>query len=325
MSELAIRTEGLSKAYRRAFWRPPRLPALEGLSLSIKRGVVFGFLGPNGAGKTTTIRCLMDLIRPTGGKAWVLDQPCGQVQVRGKIGYLPDAPAFSGYLTARQFLNLCSRLLKLPKAARQERIATVLAAVSMTQYADERLAGFSRGMTQRIGIAQALLNHPELLILDEPLVGLDPEGRKQLLQIVREQRERGVCVFFCSHVLSDVEKLCDSVGILCRGKLMCTGGLGELLAPRGTVVSIPVTETVLAQELMLQADEIHHQDGAGWRLEFRGEVKTQRLMERSFPGGVSVTPLRESLEDLFFRVVKQRDAELAAVGIVNSPPRPEGE
>jgi ABC-2 type transport system ATP-binding protein len=309
MNELAIRIEGLTKYYRTSLFSLSSVPALDHLNLQVPRGTVFGFLGPNGAGKTTTIRCLMDLIRPSEGRAWVLNEPCGNVRVRGRIGYLPDSPAFSGFLTARQFLNLCARLLRIPKARRRSKIDEVLEVVRMTPYADNKLGGFSRGMIQRIGIAQSILNEPELLILDEPLVGLDPEGRRELLDIVAEQKQRGVCVFFCSHILSDVEKLCDSVAILCKGKLVTTGALQDLLASRGTIVAIPASEESVAKELMLEADDIHKREDGGWKLEFHDEAKCARLRERSLPESIHLAPIKESLDDLFFRSVRPIDPE----------------
>lgn len=303
MDDLAIRIEGMTKYYKRSFFRLNDYASLDDLNLSIPRGKVFGFLGPNGAGKTTTIRCLMDLIRPSSGRAWVLGKPCGDVAIRERMGYLPDSPSFASYLTARQFVMLCARLLKIPKTQRKQRVDEVLELVRMSEHANERLGGFSRGMIQRIGIAQSILNHPDLLILDEPLVGLDPEGRKELLEIVREQKRRGVCVFFCSHILSDVERICDSIGILCRGKLVCTGPLNEMLAPKGLRLDIPISEETLIKELLMEADDSHKREDGGWSLAFHEGPKCQRLMERQFPESVHLNPIRESLEDLFFRSI----------------------
>jgi ABC-2 type transport system ATP-binding protein len=305
MDDAAILVEGLTKHYRGPFWRQRPVPALDHLNLAVPRGMVFGFLGPNGAGKTTTIRCLMDLIRPTAGHAWVLGEPCGDVAVRARIGYLPDNPAFSPHLTAYQFLSLCGKLLRLPPDLRRTRIQEVLEAVGMTEKAHQAIRGYSRGMVQRVGIAQALLNHPELLVLDEPLVGLDPHGRKDLLEIVRQQRSKGTCVFFCSHILSDVEKLCDRVGILRKGQLLATGSLDELLGGKGTELVLPPGHDALARELLLEAEESHHDATGSWRLAFGAAMPPERLRERQLPEGAIVRTRRESLEELFFRLTKE--------------------
>jgi len=303
--DFAIVAEGLTKQYRGAFWRLLPKPALDHLNLQVPRGIVFGFLGPNGAGKTTTIRCLMDLIRPSSGSAHVLGIPCGNVAVRERIGYLPDNPAFSPHLTARQFLILCAKLLKIPRDQRDGRIESVLASVQMSEHAGRYLKEFSRGMIQRVGIAQALLNKPELLILDEPLVGLDPHGRKDLLEIVREQRKLGTCIFFCSHILSDVEKLCDRVGILSGGKLLCSGTLDELLGGKGAELLIPPGNDATAKELMVEADETHHLPDGSWRLDYLSEESASKLRQRELPDGVTVRSRKESLEELFFRTTKE--------------------
>ncbi len=301
---LAIRTEGLTKHYRGSFWRLRPEPAIADLDLLVPRSTVFGFLGPNGAGKTTTIRCLMDLIRPTKGKAWVLSKPCGDIKVREKVGYLPDTPAFGSHLTAGQFLNICARLLKIPKADRGNRVEEVLHIVRMTEHRNQDLNGFSRGMLQRVGVAQALLNKPELLILDEPLVGLDPEGRKELLQILRERKEEGVCVFFCSHILHDVENLCDRIGILSRGRLKLSGPLSKLLSSNGCNVTVPAAQEEFAKELLSEADGSRRGKDGQWILEFEDEARADEIQDRELPDGVTVEGRRESLEDLFFRMTR---------------------
>ncbi|MEM2915683.1 MAG: ABC transporter ATP-binding protein, partial [Candidatus Bathyarchaeia archaeon] len=251
---LAIKTQGLTKYYRLSWFRRAPVPALDRLNLEVPQSCVFGFLGPNGAGKTTTIRCLMDLIRPTSGQAWVLGKPIGDIAIREKIGYLPDSPAFGTHLTPWQFLNICARLLKLPSSIRPQRIEAVLEMVHMKDHKHEAMSGFSRGMLQRIGIAQAMLNLPKLLILDEPLVGLDPEGRRELLDIVRERKSEGVCVFFCSHILSDVETLCDQIGILYKGKLQIVGEIKSLLGENGIQITIPADQEETIQSLLKFAD-----------------------------------------------------------------------
>ena len=301
-SDTAIKTEGLTKDYS-GFWRPDSPdPALKELNLSVPRGTVFGFLGPNGAGKTTTIRCLMDLIRPTRGKAWVLGESTDNIDVRAKVGYLPDSPSFGAYLSAQGFLQQCARLLKIPRDRRAGRLDEVLHAVRMQDHRTELLSTFSRGMLQRIGIAQALLNEPELLILDEPLVGLDPEGRKEVLQIMRERGDKGVCVFFCSHILSDVEALCDRVGILSRGELQAVGTTAHLLAAEGAELTIPAAHEALARELLITADSSSRGPDQTWILEFSDKETIRSLRDRDLPPDVSMRQRRERLETLFFRL-----------------------
>ncbi|RMD77878.1 MAG: ABC transporter ATP-binding protein [Lentisphaerae bacterium] len=302
--EYAIKTENLTKYYRLSWFRRAPHPALSNLNLEVPRRCVFGFLGPNGAGKTTTIRCLMDLIRPTSGRAWVLGKPCGNIRIREKIGYLPDSPAFGTHLTPRQFLSICARLLKLHGEERNKRIDNVLEMVHMREHADEAMSGFSRGMLQRIGIAQAMLNLPQLLILDEPLVGLDPEGRHELLSIIRERKEDGVCVFFCSHILSDVESLCDQVGILRKGELQIAGRLKDLLQENGVVVKIPPHQEDAAKDLLPLADSSHRGEGGLLILEVMQPENVERIRAQELPDGIEIAPRKEKLEDLFFRITK---------------------
>ena len=308
-AEFAIKTENLTKHYRSAFWRLKAEPALNQLNLEVPRGTVYGFLGPNGAGKTTTIKLLIDLLRPTAGKAWILGKACDNVEVREKIGYLPDSPAFGSYLTATQFLTLCARLLKIPKAKRRDRVQEVLHTVGMADSAKDTLGGFSRGMVQRIGVAQALLNCPELLILDEPLIGLDPHGREELLQIVREQKKAGVSVFFCSHILSDVERLCDQIGILRKGELLCSGPLNDLLQNRGVCLILPPGQDALAKDLMIHAESTSPMEDGRWNMEFSGQ-KWKEVKQKSLPDGVVVEPRKEDLQAFLFRQVKETGIEM---------------
>ena len=309
MEEFVIRTENLSKVYGHLFWKKKK-PSLENLNLEIPQGTIFGFLGPNGAGKTTTIRLLMDLIKPTTGEAWVLGKPADDVKVKQRIGYLPDGPAFSSYLSAYEFLTICSKLLKIPSRERKQRIDGVLETVKMTEHAYSRLGGFSRGMTQRIGIAQAILNRPELLILDEPLIGLDPHGRLELINIINDQKKAGTNVFFCSHILSDVERICDRVGILCRGRMLCCGPLQELLSETGFRAIIKSGHDMVMQQLMPYASGSSRLADGGWELSFSANQEVKRLIgdyRQHDPDAITCSPIRESLEDYFFRMVAAAD------------------
>jgi len=312
MEEFVIRTENLTKVYGRLFWKK-KDPSLDCLNLQIARGTIFGFLGPNGAGKTTTIRLLMDLIKPTSGKAWVLGKPADDVKVKLRIGYLPDGPAFSSYLKAGEFLNICAKLLKIPSAERKKRIAEVLEIVKMSEHANSKLGGFSRGMIQRIGIAQSILNKPELLILDEPLVGLDPHGRQELKDIINEQKKQGTNVFFCSHILSDVESICDHVGILSRGKLLCCGAIGDLLSETGYRILIKPGLDQVMQQLMPEASSSSKLSDGGWELIFNENIAIKNKIDELIkvnPGSIVCSPSRESLEEFFFRKIASSDKRI---------------
>lgn len=298
----AIETIQLTKHYRGAFFRLKKKPALRDLCLCIPEGSIFGFLGPNGAGKTTTIRCLMGLIRPTSGEARVLGAPADSTKVKEQIGFLPDTPSFAGHLTAAEFLTLCARLFKMSGGAVRTRVAEILEEVGMTPHAHSRLDSFSRGMLQRIGIAQAILNRPRLLILDEPLLGLDPLGREQFKDIIRRQQAAGATIFFCSHILSDVEKICDSAGILNNGELLAAGKLADLLSQKGQTVLVPAECRQLILELLPLCMASHRLDDGSYGFEF-GEEAGPRLapLLAKTPPGVVVKPHLESLEDFFFR------------------------
>jgi len=304
--DYVIKTEELSKTYGSFFWQK-KVVALDNLNLAIPKGAVFGFLGPNGAGKTTTIRLLMDLIKPTKGKAWVLGCPTDNVEIKHKLGFLPDAPAFSTYLSANEFLTICAKLLKIPASHRKQRIEEVLETVKMSEHGKSKLGTFSRGMIQRIGIAQAILNKPQLLILDEPLLGLDPYGRQELKNIITAQQRSGTNVFFSSHILSDVEKICDHIGIVFRGKLLCCGRLDELLSETGIRVNVPTGKDDLAKEMLGDASSSSRLSDGGWEMIFNAtpelKAKLNKLLEKS-QNGFTSTPSRECLEDFFFRTVE---------------------
>lgn len=306
MSEYVIDTEELSKTYGFLFWKKEK-PSLDKLTLKIPRGVVFGFLGPNGAGKTTTIKLFMDLIKPSAGTVNILGKPAGDIEVKRRIGFLPDAPAFSQYLKAYEFLTICAKLLKIPSSERKKRIDEVLEEVKMTEHAKSKLGGFSRGMLQRIGIAQAILNKPEILILDEPLTGLDPHGRQELKDIINAQKKAGTNVFFSSHILSDVEIMCDQIGILYKGKLLCHGELNSLLSEKGCRVMIAPSKEAIAKDLMPESSRTHKLSDGGWELDFdeNGAIreKLKKLKEKE-GDAITIMPSTENLETFFFRTIE---------------------
>jgi len=238
-----VRTEKLTKEYKHDFiefeygrmkvnFVPKKTCALIDLDLEVQQGEIFGLLGPNGAGKTTSIKILMSLIYPTKGKAWILDKPLDDVSMKTKLGYLPENPYFYDYLKGWEFLDFYGQLYGLNKSERLKRTKELLKIVGIEYAANLPLKGYSKGMLQRIGLAQTLLNNPTVVILDEPLGGLDPFGRKEMRDIILSLKEKGVTVFFSSHILSDVETICDRVAILYKGRLKALGKLGELLSAK---------------------------------------------------------------------------------------------
>ena len=219
----AILTENLQKTYG-------LVHALDGLNLHVEEGTIFGFLGPNGAGKTTTIRLLTGLAKPTSGRAWVAGIETGHNHsLAARIGYLPEEPAFYNWMTPVEFLDHVGRLFGLRDSDRKHRIKELLDQVGLTEVQKRRIGGFSHGMRQRLGLAQALYNHPEVLFLDEPVSALDPEGRKEVLDLIRQLRQQST-VFMSTHILADVERVCDSVGIIDHGKLVVEARQDELVA-----------------------------------------------------------------------------------------------
>ena len=225
-----IVTEDLTKSYASGWPGRPPFVALDGLSLTVGRGEIFGFLGPNGAGKTTTLKILIGLVRATSGKALLLGQPAGDVVTRRRIGFLPESPYFYDYLTAEEFLGFYGRFAGLNRAVIAQRVNDLLQTRGPGRGARARqLRKFSKGMLQRIGLAQALIHDPELVILDEPMTGLDPIGRKQVRDLILSLRDQGKTVFFSTHILHDVEMICDRVGIVMKGRLVASGRVDELV------------------------------------------------------------------------------------------------
>src|SRR6476661_2905424 len=224
-----IEITNLTKDYEVGFWRKRKVRALDGLSLSVDSGQIFGFLGANGAGKTTTLKLLMRLIFPTGGNARILGHEIADVSMHSRIGYLPENPYFYDYLTALEFLNFCGQIFGSSKLARNQRSKQLLKRVRLDESKwNTQLRKFSKGMLQRVGLAQALVNDPEVIFLDEPMSGLDPIGRRQVRDLIAALKQEGKTVFMCSHILSDIEVLCDRVAILRGGRLSQVGYLDDL-------------------------------------------------------------------------------------------------
>jgi ABC-2 type transport system ATP-binding protein len=228
---IAVQASNLRKVYRTGFWLNQTIESLKGCSLTVYRGETFGLLGPNGAGKTTLLKTLLGIVRPTAGRGELLGKPLGDRQVKHEIGYLPETPYFYDYLTGWEFLQLVAGLFEIPPSLQRQRIPQLLDLVGLAQSAarKKQLRQYSKGMLQRVGMAQVLINDPEVVFLDEPMSGLDPMGRYQMREIIVSLKQQGKTIFFNSHVLSDVEKICDRVAILVQGELVCLGSLDDLL------------------------------------------------------------------------------------------------
>jgi len=312
-SEIVLRTESLSKTFRVGFWGR-QVTALERLDLGVRRGEVFGFLGPNGAGKTTTLKLLMGLIYPTSGKAWILNRAIGDVHVKHQIGFLPEAPYFYDYLTAEEFLRFYGQLFGLGGHRLSERITQLLGIVGLSEARDLQLRRFSKGMLQRIGIAQALINDPHLVILDEPMSGLDPVGRKEIRDLILSLRAQGKTVFFSSHILHDAEVLCDRVGILLKGRLVALGKVTELIGAASTR-SIEIVVEGLDGEGLRYLREIAQTvlpQGERTFAVLKGQEQVEEILDlirQRKASLISLTPQKSSLEDLFMREVQQQEQE----------------
>src|SRR5262249_8811231 len=277
-------------------------------TLDVAPGEVFGFLGPNGAGKTTTLKLLMQLVYPTSGRAEILGRPVGDLDAKQRIGYLPENPCFYDYLTAEELLTYFAGLFGYSAPGRKARATRLLDEVGIGAERRLQLRKFSKGMLQRVGIAQALINDPELVIFDEPMSGLDPLGRHEVRALILRLRERGCTVFFSSHVLSDAEALCSRVAILAKGRLVSTGRLSEILAFEASGWELIVTG-VDPKHLGSLGGVVRHQVEIGpgrYELELPPDVPPERIVAQLTAVGarlVSLNPIRETLEDYFVEKV----------------------
>ena len=307
----AITTEGLTKHYSTGFWRPRPYIALDSLTLQVARGEVFGFLGPNGAGKTTTLKLLRQLIFPTSGRAEILGRPVGDADTRRRIGYLPENPYFYDNLTAEELLEYFASLFGYGAADRRRRVSRLLDDVGIGRERRFQLRKYSKGMIQRVGLAQALLNDPEVVFLDEPMSGLDPIGRRDVRDMILRLRDRGTTVFFSSHILADAETLCSRVAIVAAGRLIAAGNLADMVPFR-----------LRGWDLVV----MHLSDEVVRTLEQQGATATRISVDRhhivlppdatpdavianvSAIGGqlVSLNPVRDTLEDFFVAQVAQQ-------------------
>ena len=327
MSAPAIRTHELTKDFPVGFWRPRPYRALDRLSIDVAPGDVFGFLGPNGAGKTTTLKLLMQLVFPTSGTAEILGRPAGDVSVRRRIGYLPENPYFYDHLTAEELLDYYARLFGMSAAERRTRILATLDRLGIGAERRLQLRKFSKGMLQRVGIAQALLNDPEVIFLDEPMSGLDPLGRRDVRQLILRLRDEGRTVFFSSHILSDAESLCSRIAIVAKGRMMACGRLSDILAVR-TLGWEVVVEGLAAPPDQARVGpalrRVTRIDAQRYAIELSESVRPEELLGRLLGGEghvVSINPLRETLEDFFVRQVDGAGQASRFVGETAAEPR----
>ena len=314
----AIRIEDLTKDYAVGFWRTRPYRALDRLSLQIEAGEVFGFLGPNGAGKTTTLKLLMQLIYPTSGRAEILGRPVGDVATRQRIGYLPENPSFYDHLTAEELLTYFAGLFGYPSAERRRRVTTLLDRVGIGAERRLQLRKFSKGMVQRVGIAQAILNDPEVIFLDEPMSGLDPLGRRGVRNLILELRDQGRTVFFSSHILADAEALCSRVAVVARGRLAASGTLTDMLAfqVRGWELVVSSLSPAALDAVTRLARKTTRISEGRYAIELPLDQPPEGVLADLAATGaslVSINPVRETLEDYFVRRVAEVGAGARAV------------
>ena len=302
---VAIEILGLEKTYSIGFWRKRPKCALLPLQLRVEAGEIFGFLGPNGAGKTTTLKLLMGLVFPTAGSARILGMDYQRPEVKAQIGFLPEQPYFYDYLTARELLEYYGRLSGLPAKERSQRVGEMLGRVGLGEAAEVQLRKFSKGMLQRVGIAQAILHDPKVVFLDEPMSGLDPMGRREVRDLMEMLKQQGKTVFFSTHILSDAEALCDRVAIIHQGQLRGVGAVADLTASVHGKVELVWQSTAVPAALKALVSE-HHITGDTVRAVLPEENQDAALevLRREHLRLISVTPVRTSLEDYFLAQLK---------------------
>jgi ABC-2 type transport system ATP-binding protein len=301
-----VQTQDLTKIYRTGFWLNQKVTTLKGCTLTVRQGETFGLLGPNGAGKTTLLKTLLGITRPTSGQAMLLGQPVGDRATRQRVGYLPENPYFYDYLTGWEFLQYAAGLFQIPVSLQRQRISELLDLVGLSQASarKKQLRRYSKGMLQRVGMAQALINDPEVVFLDEPMSGLDPMGRYQIREIILSLRAQGKTVFFNSHVLSDVEQICDRVAILALGEILCVGSIDELL---GNAELYQVKVKGGSSDVLRQwVPDLEFREGC-WQGHLNGDpqdfLSTLRFMGAQL---ISMNRSRSSLEEFFIQQLRER-------------------
>ena len=323
--QVVISAQGLSKTYKSGFWKDKPVSALNNLNLDVYENEIFGCLGPNGAGKSTTLKLLMSLIFPTSGKAEILGKPVNDISTRHQVGYLPENPYFYEYLTAEEFLSFYAGLFGYSPNEVKSRVDHYLKLVDIFHFRKLQLRKFSKGMLQRVGIAQAILNDPKVVFLDEPMSGLDPIGRREVRDLILKLKQEGKTVFFSTHILNDVETICDRVAVLNRGKVIGSGLLSELISQEITHIEMVVAGMTLEslQQIATQARVIT-QSGTTLRLELATDPELAPLItriEQSSGKVISVNPIKQTMEDYFFKLVgtERRKHERRESTLVNSP------
>lgn len=309
----AIETNGLFKTYG-SFFSRRKVHALNNMALKVPENVIFGFLGPNGAGKTTTIKILLGLVLASKGSSKIFDIDTTDPETRNHVGFLPDNPQFYKYLSAREVLDYAGKLIHMEAMERAKRTEELLERVGLTHAADQKVEGFSRGMLQRLGIAQSLISDPDLIILDEPITGLDPMGRADVKQILMDLRTEGKTIFFSSHILSDVEKMCDMVAIVNRGELIASGPTDDLRGDIGAeifVSGIDPAAYVRGQEI---CDSITLQKGETiFNISDHNKQSEVLALIRQYGGTVTrQVRMKEELETFFLRSIRQDEARREA-------------
>jgi ABC-2 type transport system ATP-binding protein len=306
----AIDTRELSKEYRK-FLSFKKFVAVDEVNLQVPTGSIFGFLGLNGAGKTSTIKMLLGLSYPTSGSGSVLGHPMGDIRTKEKIGFLPEEAYFQRHLTAYDFLNFCAKTLHIERAVRKDKIYEMLELVNMKGKEKMKLSEFSKGMLQRIGVAQALLNNPDLAIFDEPLTGLDPVGRSELKEIMQSLQENGKTVFFSSHILSDVQAICDHVGIMNHGRLIYQGGIDDLVNISSYKIRIEELPASHLDRIENIVDGMSKSDGQ-WVLEANTEEKKAEISAYLKKNNLKESNIEVSyseLEPIFIEKIKKDNEE----------------
>jgi ABC-2 type transport system ATP-binding protein len=316
MTDAAIRIENLTKDYPYGFLHLKTKRSLEGLTMRVEDGEVFGFLGPNGAGKSTTIKLLVGLIFPTAGTAYILGKPISDIAMHQDVGYLPEQPYFYDYLTATELLDYFARIHNLKAAGRRDRVARMLKKVGLETARKIQLRKYSKGMLQRVGLAQAILHDPRVVILDEPMSGLDPLGRREVRDIILELKREGRTVLFSTHILSDAEMLCDRVGVIAGGTLRGVGAPDEIVGIKAHGMEILFEfagENAAAAALLGKATRT----GNRYRLQVdEGELYATLEQLRSAGARIlSVAQIKASLEEYFMHLIAADRAQAAAVDV----------
>ena len=303
---IAVKTEGLTKNYRLLMHKDP-VNALTDLNIEVQEGEIFGFLGPNGAGKTTTIKMLLGLTYPTSGQAWILGKPAGDIEVKREISYLPESPYFYDYMSGTELLRFYANLFRMSGSAQKEKIEHLLKLVGLYNDRYKPLSQYSKGMLQRIGIAQALVNDPKLLFFDEPTSGLDPIAHSEIRDLILKLREEGRTVFLSSHQLSDVEMVCDRVAILNRGKLLKIGHLDEMLFGGSVEITASGLDASAVEKIKTLAKSVTAGDGLATISQDEGEGVGKVIDAVRAANGqiLSVIPQKRTLEGLFMEIIRE--------------------